>query len=347
MNALVYEGAWQMPLREIEPPQPGPQDAIVSVQAVGICGSDVHGYMGITGRRKPPIVMGHEFSGIVTAAGDAVKNFPVGTRVVAEPLLTCGQCDNCRAGRPNICLYRGGLGITLNGAYAESVCVPQKMLHRLPDDMTWEQGALVEPLSVALHAVNLTPFELMETVVVIGAGTIGLLTLLAARLKGAGKVIVTDANAHRLAMARELGADIALNVTGGDPVPVIQAETSGAGASAVIEAVGIPATAQQSLAAARPGAHVTWIGNSHPNVEISMQSIVTRELTLHGAYGFNQEFARAIEIIRTDRLPVKRLIEMSAPLQDGTRIIDDLAKGNLDAVKVILYPNTPTPAVLP
>lgn len=338
MKALVYEGAWQMPQREIEMPEPGPQDVIVAVQAVGICGSDVHGYMGVTGRRKPPIVMGHEFSGIVSSAGSAVREYKVGDRVVAEPLLTCGECENCRAGRPNICLRRGGLGMNLNGAYADAVRVPEKMLHRLPEDMTWEQGALVEPLAVALHAVNLTPFALMETVVVIGAGTIGLLTLLAARLKGAGKVIITDANKHRLEMARELGAEIAINVTERDPIEIIQAETNGAGAGAVIEAVGISATAQQSLAAARPGGHVTWIGNSHPLVEINMQSIVTRELTLHGAYGFNQEFARSMEVIRTERLPVKRLIEMKAPLEDGTQIIYDLAKGNLDAVKVILYP---------
>src|SRR5262245_33062688 len=140
MKALVYEGAWQMPLRELEAPVPEDDDVIVAVQAVGICGSDVHGFMGVTGRRKPPIVMGHEFSGVVSAVGERVRDFKAGDRVIAQPLLTCGECANCRAGRPNICLRRGGLGMNLNGAYADAVRVPQKMLYRLPDDMTWEQG---------------------------------------------------------------------------------------------------------------------------------------------------------------------------------------------------------------
>lgn len=338
MKALVYEGAWQMPMREIESPIPAPTEVVVSVQAVGICGSDVHGFMGVTGRRKPPIVMGHEFSGLVSAVGDAVTDYHVGDRVIAQPLLTCGHCENCRAGRPNICLNRGGLGMNMNGAYADAVSVPTKMLYHLPDEMTWEQGALVEPLAVALHAVNLTPFSLMDTVVIIGAGTIGLLTLMAVQLKGAGKIIITDTNPHRLARATEWGATLAVNVAQNDPIEIIKQETNGAGAHAVIEAVGISPTAQQSLFAARPGGHVTWIGNSHPTVEINMQSIVTRELTLHGAYGFNQEFERSIEIIRTDRLNVRRLIEKTAPLEDGSQIIHDLAKGTLDAVKVMLYP---------
>src|SRR5919202_2750316 len=223
MKALVYEGAWQMPLREMERPEPGPEDVIVQVRAAGICGSDVHGFMGATGRRKPPIVMGHEFTGTVTATGEQVTRFRVGDRVVVQPLLTCGVCENCRAGLPNICLNRSGLGMNLNGAYAEAVRVPQQMVYALPDEMSWEQGAMVEPLAVALHAVNLTPFSLMDTVVIIGAGTIGLLTLLAAQRKGAGKIILTDLNAHRLEIARQLGADLVVNVKEQDPVSAVKA----------------------------------------------------------------------------------------------------------------------------
>ena len=137
MKALVYEGGWQMPLRDIEVPTPGFNDVIISVQTVGICGSDVHGFMGTTGRRKPPIVMGHEFSGTITAIGDNVTQYQIGDRVIAQPLLVCGTCDNCKAGLWNICVNRSGLGMNLNGAYAESVCVPQKMLYRLPDGMSW------------------------------------------------------------------------------------------------------------------------------------------------------------------------------------------------------------------
>ncbi len=337
MKALVYEGAWQMPLRQIDSPKPiSPEDVVIAVHTVGICGSDVHGFKGTTGRRKPPIVMGHEFSGTVAATGAGVTDFKIGDRVVVQPLLTCGQCENCRAGLPNICLNRSGLGVNLNGAYAEAVRVEQKMVYHLPAAMTWEQGAMVEPLAVAMHAVNLLPLRLMETVVIIGSGTIGLLAILAARLKGAGKIIVTDLSAHRLEMAKKLGADVVVNVASEDPVEIVKAHTGGAGARAVIEAVGIMPTVKQSLLVARNGGSVVWIGNSDPEVTINMQQIVTRELTVRGAYGFNQEFADSIIAIQRGRVDVMPLIEMRAALEDAPQIFDDLAKGKIDPVKVML-----------
>ncbi len=338
MKALVYEGGWQMPLRDVQTPKPGPDEATVQVNTVGVCGSDVHGYKGTTGRRKPPIIMGHEFSGIVTQVGPEVKNYRPGDRVVAMPLLTCGYCDNCRSGQPNQCQNRSGLGINMNGAYADFVNVPEKMLVHIPDSMTWEQGALVEPLGVAMHAVNLAPIRLMDTVVVIGAGTIGLCTILFARLKGAGRIIVTEALPHRLEFARRLGADVVINVTQGDPVSAVQAETDGKGAPVVIEAVGITPTVKQSLQMTKNGGHVVWIGNSDPEVTINMQQIVTRELTVHGAYGFNEEYALALQAIASGRVDPTVLVEKRAPLAEGTQIIDDLAKGKTDYIKVMLTP---------
>jgi L-iditol 2-dehydrogenase len=338
MKALVYEGAWQMPLREIETPEPGPGDVIVTVQAVGVCGSDVHGFMGVTGRRKPPIVMGHEFTGLVSAVGSAVDQHKSGDRVVVQPLIPCGRCDSCRAGRWNICRYRSGLGMNVNGAYADMVRVPEQLLYPLPGELSWEHGALSEPLAVALHAVNMTSIQLLESLVIVGAGTIGLLTLLAARLRGVSPIIVTDLNVHRLEMARRLGADVVVNAAEEDPVAVVQAHTDGKGAHAVIEAVGASVAVKQSLAVVRDGGHVTWIGNSQPEVTLNMQQVVTRELTIRGTYGFNQEFGQAIEAIRLGKIDVAPLIEKVAPLDAGPDLIHDLAKGQLDAVKVILKP---------
>jgi L-iditol 2-dehydrogenase len=339
MRALVYEGPWQMPLRQIEPPAPGPTDVVVTVQAVGVCGSDVHGFMGTTGRRKPPIVMGHEFSGVITAVGEQVASRRAGERVVVHPLQTCGTCPACRAGRPNICVNRNGLGISMNGAYAEAVRVPQQMLYTLPAEMSWEQGALVEPLAVAMHAVNLTPIALMDTLVIIGAGTIGLLALVCARRHGAGTIIITDRSPHRLEMARRLGADVLVNIAEQDPLAAVQEHTDGLGAHAVIEAVGVTPAVKQSLAVVCNGGHITWIGNSAPEVEINMQQIVTRELTVRGAYCFDQEFGRSIELIRrSDTFDVTQLIEVVAPLDEGPQLVHDLAKGSLEAVKVILKP---------
>ncbi len=338
MRALVYEGAWQMPLRQVADPQPGPGEVVVAVAASGVCGSDVHGFMGTTGRRKPPIVMGHEFSGTIAAVGEGVAGHGVGDRVIVQPLLTCGVCANCRAGLPNICLNRRGIGMNVDGAYADAVRVPQQLLYPLPEGLSWEQGAMVEPLAVALRAVNLTPLALGDTVVVIGAGPIGLLTLLAARLKGAGTVIVTDLSPHRLAMARRLGADATINPREGDPLAAVRERTGGVGAHATIEAVGAGATVEQSLALVRTGGHVTWIGNSQPRVELNMQEVVTRELTIRGTYGYAEEFDRAIETLRTGRIDVAPLIERIAPLEEGPALVHDLAEGSLDAVKVILKP---------
>jgi L-iditol 2-dehydrogenase len=338
MKALVYEGAWQMPLRDVPKPELDASEVIVKVETVGVCGSDVHGYKGTTGRRKPPIIMGHEFSGTIVSIGADVKNYKVGDRVVVTPLLTCGYCDNCLAGFPNQCQNRSGLGVNLNGAYAEYVKVAQKMVFPLPAELSWEQGALVEPLAVSMHAINLMPLQLLDTVVILGAGTIGLTTILAARMKGAGKIIVTDMSEHRLEFARKLGADVVINPAKEDAVEVVKAQTHGNGAPAVFEAVGITATTKQSLMMARNGGNIAWIGNSDPEVTINMQQIVTRELTVRGVYGFNQEFGLSIEAIRSRRVDPTVLIEKRARLEDGTQIIDDLAKGKADWIKVMLKP---------
>jgi len=339
MKALVYEGPWQMPVREIPAPEPGPGEVIVAVKATGVCGSDVHGFTGSTGRRIPPMVMGHEFSGVISAVGPGVTGHRVGDRVVVQPIITCGKCVNCLAGMPNICTNRRGLGMmSTNGSNAEAVAVPQQLLYDLPDEVPWEQGALVEPLSVAMHAANMSPIRLMDTVVILGAGTIGLLTLLACRLKGAGAVIVSDLSPHRLEVARRLGADAAVNPAQEDLAAVVRKYAGEAGAPVVIEAVGITATARQSLELVRPGGHVTWIGNAAPTIEIGMQQVVTREITVRGVYAFNVEFGRAIEALRSRRVDVTPIIEQIAPLEAGPQIFHDLAKGALDAVKVVLKP---------
>jgi L-iditol 2-dehydrogenase len=187
--------------------------------------------------------------------------------------------------------------------------------------------------------VNITPFELMDFVVIIGAGAIGLLTLLAARQRGAGSIIVTDRDPHRLGVARMLGADQAIDVGRTDPIAAIAAATGGRGADAVFEAVGIAATVAQSVAAARPGGQVTWIGNSAPDVELPMQQLVTRELTVRGAYGFVDEFEQAADALAAGWIDARRLIECVAPLEDGPDLFRQLAAGSLSAVKVVLTPN--------
>jgi L-iditol 2-dehydrogenase len=334
----MYEGPWLMPLKEVPMPEPAAHEVVVTVRAAGVCGSDVHGFTGSTGRRKPGIVMGHEFSGTIHAVGVDVAGYAVGERVVVQPLHRCGQCTMCRAGRGNICQNRTLIGMDTHGAYAEAVRVPQDQLYRLPDDLSFADGAWTEPLSVALHAVAITPLEPLDTVVVVGAGPIGLLTLQAAKIKGAGTVIVTDRSPHRLELAQQLGADIVVNVAEQDPVSVAQQAADGLGAHVTFEAVGITPTVQQALEVTRIGGNITWIGNSQRDVTLNMQQVVTRELTIRGTYGFDQEFSQAIELLRTKRVNVAPMTEQLAPLDAGPQVFHDLAKGTLDAVKVVLQP---------
>lgn len=338
MKALVFTALGQMAVMERPDRSAGPGEVLIRVRAAGICGSDVHGYLGLTGRRQVGTVMGHEAAGEVLDVGPEVNGIKVGDRVVLRSILSCGACDLCLQGRSNVCERRRGLGMQFDGAFAERMVVPAALAVALPDALSNEVAALVEPLAVALHAVAITPLEAGHDVVIVGAGAIGLLTLLAVRLRGASAVTITDRNSHRLGVARSLGADLAIDVRTSDPVAEIRRLTEGRGADVVFEAVGVSATVAQSLAVARTGGHVTWIGNSAPLVELPMQDMVTRELTLRGSYTFAAEFETAIDLLASGQIDVLPLIELTAPLDDAPDIFRRLGEGSLDAVKVVLLP---------
>jgi L-iditol 2-dehydrogenase len=326
MKALVYQGPWQMTLEDVPAPSPQPGEVVINVKAVGICGSDIHGYTGSTGRRIPPMIMGHEFGGVVEAVGEGVQTARPGDEVVATPIFPFNGIGQ-----------RKVLGVmSTPGAYAEQVLVQESMLLPKPAHVSWRQAAMCEPLSVALHAISRTPIPLMGTVAIVGAGTIGLLTMLAARLAGAGKVIMTDLSAHRLEMAEELGADLAINIEKSDPVQTILDLTNGMGVDCAIEAVGISAAVQQAHKVTRNGGHITWIGNSARMIEVDMQEVVARELTVSGTYGFQREFPLALDAIARGRLNLEPMIERVAPLAEGPQLMHDLAAGKSDLVKVVL-----------
>jgi L-iditol 2-dehydrogenase len=338
MRALVYDGPERLRLEERADPQPSAGEVVVAVRASGICGSDVHGYLGTTGRRRPGVVMGHEAAGVVSGIGAGVTTLAPGDHVVLRSILPCGACEQCRRSQPNVCVNRRGLGMHLDGAYADAVVLPEDALLRMPAAVAFEDAALVEPLAVAMHAVAITPVAPGDAVAIIGAGPIGLLTLLAVRMLGVGPIHVTDRSPHRLEVARALGATSTSDVTQADAVSEILDATGGRGADVVFEAVGSSPTVDQSVRAARRGAQVTWIGNSDPRVELGMQDVVTKELTLRGAYGYVDEFDLAARAIADRRVDVRPLIEHRAPLDDAIPLFADLAHARLDAVKVILVP---------
>src|ERR1700688_4313647 len=216
MKALVLSEYKQLDLVDIAKPKPAADELLIRVQACGICGSDVHGLDGSTGRRVPPLVMGHEAAGVIAEAGRNVKEWKEGDRVTFDSTVSCGYSDFCRRGDINLCDNRQVLGVSCgdyrrNGAFAEYVAVPQNILYGLPGSLPFEHAAMIEAVSIAVHAVNLTPRSLGDTAVVVGSGMIGQLTIQAAKVAGFSRVFAVDVDDAKLERARKLGADETFN----------------------------------------------------------------------------------------------------------------------------------------
>lgn len=332
MKALVHTAPYVMEYMDWETPTPGPDDLLVRVKACAICGSDIKGYSGKTGRRQPPIIMGHEAAGVVEAMGENVRGFNIGDRVTFDSTIYCLKCDYCLHGHYNLCDNRQVLGVSegtyrRHGAMAEYVVVPYWIAVHLPENISFAEATLVETTSVGVHAANRTPLQLNDTVVIVGAGAIGLVALQAIRAKGAGKVIVTDLSPSRLEMARQLGADVTIPADAPDLLEQLRAATGPAGADAVMEAVGIQSTIDLALEITRKGGSLTLIGNVMPRVEMGLQSIVSREITLYGVCASNGEIADCVDLIASGRIRVDQFISEYARLEDGQAVFDRLYRG--------------------
>jgi L-iditol 2-dehydrogenase len=343
MKALVLSAYKELELQELPVPQPGDDELLIRIRACGICGSDVHGYDGSTGRRLPPIVMGHEAAGTVESVGRDVKGFSIGDRVTFDSTVYCGKCFYCGRGQINLCDDREVVGVSTpafrrNGAFAEFVTVPARIAYHLPDAMPFAHAALIEAVSVAVHGVSLTPIALEDSVVVVGAGMIGLLTLQAARLAGAGKVIVLDVDDTRLEMARGLGASKTFNSRGGDVIAQILAETEGRGADCALECVGNGVTVKLAIDSVRKGGAVTLIGNVAPTVELGLQTVVTRQIRLQGSCASSGEYPACISLMSRGAISVEPLLSAVAPLADGVSWFKRLYAREPGLLKVVLEP---------
>ncbi len=343
MKALLLTEYKNLEVTDVDEPPVGPDDVLVRVEACGICGSDIHGYDGSSGRRIPPLVMGHEAAGIVVATGDRVTDLPDGTRVTFDSMVSCGECDFCRAGKQNLCDNRMVLGVSCgdyrrHGAFAERISVPRRIVYRLPDELPFEQAALVEAVSVAVHAANVTPVTLGDTAVVVGAGMIGLLTIQAVKAAGASRVIAVDINDRRLDVARQLGATDVVNSKSTDAVAAIRDMTAGRGADIALEVVGATPTVQMAIEAVRKGGNVTLVGNLAPTVELPLQSVVTREISLHGTCGCNGEYPQCIDLMARGIINVQPLITQKISLSDGPEWFARLYDGDPEQMKVVVCP---------
>jgi L-iditol 2-dehydrogenase len=343
MNALLLSEYKHLEIATLPVPVPEPFDVLVQVAACGICGSDVHGYDGTSGRRIPPIVMGHEAAGIVAAVGSEVSGFAVGDRVTFDSTVYCGVCDFCRKGEVNLCDNRQVVGVSCGdyrraGAFAEYVAVPARIVYKLPENLAFAEAAMLEAVSVALHAVAVSELKGGETALVIGAGMIGLLTLQAARAAGCSQVFVADIDPTRLKSAADLSADKTILASGDELTKEILRLTGGRGVDVVLEAVGRNETIAAAIDCVRKGGTVTLIGNITPQVNLPLQKVVSRQIRLQGSCASSGEYPEAMELMAAGKIRVRPLITAVAPLSDGPAWFDRLHSGEPNLMKVVLDP---------
>ncbi|MGC1483883.1 MAG: galactitol-1-phosphate 5-dehydrogenase [Candidatus Acidiferrum sp.] len=344
MKALLLSEYKHLEIADLPDPTPGDGEVLISVAACGICGSDVHGYDGSTGRRIPPIVMGHEAAGTIAALGTGVKGFAEGDRVTFDSTIFCGACNNCRRGDVNLCDHRQVLGVSCAefrrpGAFAEYVVVPSRILYRLPENLSFVEAAMLEAVSVALHGVSLAPISIGSTALVLGAGMIGLLTLQALRAAGCSRIFVADLDSTRLKLAEQAGAMAGLSANVDVAARVLEL-TGGAGVDVTIEAVGRNETVKASIESVRKGGTVVLVGNISPEVTLPLQKVVTRQIRLQGSCASAGEYPRAIELLASGAIQVKPLITAIAPLEEGPRWFERLYAREPNLMKVILTPES-------
>lgn len=336
----------QFTIEDLPIPTCGSRDVLVQVAACGICGSDVHGYDGASGRRIPPIVMGHEAAGIVAAVGSDVRSVSPGDRVTFDSTVYCAKCEFCLRGEVNLCDDRQVVGVSCGeyrraGAFAEYITVPEYIVYRLPPTLSFAEAAMLEAVSVALHAVKLSCIEDGETALVIGAGMIGLLILQAARVAGCSRVFVADVDGTRLKMAANLGADETLLVSGADLLREVLRLTNGRGVDVVLEAVGRNETVASAIDCVRKGGTVTLVGNIAPEVSLPLQKVVTRQIRLQGSCASAGEYPEAMELVSSGKIKVAPMISAVAPLRDGPEWFERLYAREPNLMKVILDPREP------
>ncbi|WP_461365027.1 zinc-dependent alcohol dehydrogenase [Candidatus Darwinibacter acetoxidans] len=343
MKALVLKEYHQLSYEDVPEPHYGPDDLLVQVKACAICGSDVHGLDGSTGRRQPPIIMGHEASGVVAAVGERVQGFAPGDRITFDSTIYCGRCHFCRQGRINLCDNRRVLGVSCddyrqNGALAEFVAVPSHIAYHLPEGVSFEQAALVEPVSIAVHAVSLAPLNLGDTAVVVGVGTIGLLIIQILRTAGCGQIIALDIDHGKFDLARRFGAAVCWDPREEDLIHRIRSVTKGRGADLAFDAVGLSFTVGQAAGLLRKGGALVLVGNLSPQADLPLQSVVTREIALYGSCASSGEYPICLELIQQGKVDVNSLISATAPLRDGAEWFQRLYNKEPGLLKVVLKP---------
>jgi 2-desacetyl-2-hydroxyethyl bacteriochlorophyllide A dehydrogenase len=334
MRQLVISSPGVVELREAETPEPGPGEVRVLTTAVGICGSDLHALAGAHPFITLPCVPGHEVAGVVGKTGEGVTGLDAGLRVILEPNLICGQCPYCRSGRYNLCERLRVVGCQTAGAMADAFIAPASRFHVIPESLTDAQAALVEPLSTAVHAVRMAGRLAGAAVAVLGGGSIGLLTVIAAVRAGARAVAVSEPRESKRQRARRLGAAFCADPLTADPVPAIR-EALGGHADVTFDCVSSQASTAQAIRLAENGGTVMVVGVAANDVTIPLSIIQDREIRLAGSAMYvREDVLRAIDLMSDGAVPPGELVTATLPLAEGAQAFERAASG--EDVKVQL-----------
>ena len=343
MRALLLSAYKKLSVVDMPTPEIGDEDVLVRVRACGICGSDIHGYDGSTGRRIPPLVMGHEGAGVIERVGRGVEGFKAGERVSFDSTVSCGRCDFCRRGQINLCDNRTVLGVSCgeyrrHGAFAEYVAVPSRILYRLPDSLPFERAALLESVSIAVHAVGRHVPKPDDTVVVVGSGMIGLLIVQVLKDKGPKNIVAVDVDPQKLALAQRLGATHTLNPNEIDVAAAVRTVSGGRGADVSFEVVGVGDTVLSAIRTLRKGGTIVLVGNLSPTVDLPLQEVVSREISVLGSCASSGEIPECIDLLARGVVDVDPIISLKAPLDEGPELFARLYDGDKTLMKVIIQP---------
>ncbi|MBS4202130.1 galactitol-1-phosphate 5-dehydrogenase [Bacillus sp. FJAT-49732] len=326
MKALVYEGPKMMNMRELSVPSIQSDEVLIRVERVGICGSELSGFLGHNSLRKPPLIMGHEFSGVVEKIGNMVSRLQTGDRVTVNPLITCGECRYCTTGFSQLCAERKLLGAHLPGAFAEYLAVPEKNVYLLEDHVSFDEGALVEPFAVAVHLCRLLKLDPTNRLLVMGAGPIGLFTLQVAQVYGLKNIVVVDLNEERLDIAKELGGIVATNLE----------DVEKGSFDAAVDAVGIGITRLHCVEYVKPGGSVVFSGLHQNESSLPINDVIRNEIKMFGAFSNNPiDFETALQWITEGRVNIMPWT-IHAPLEDGSACFEKLISDPGKIAKIML-----------
>ena len=342
-KAAFMNGLDHMVIKEVPVPEVGEKQVLVQLEYVGICGSDVHYYHhGVCGPYRVDLngdyMLGHECAGTVVKTGPGVESLKVGDKVALEPGITCGQCEYCKTGRYNLCPDVVFLATPpVQGCYEEYIVFPENMCFKLPEQMSTKEGALIEPLAVGFHAANQGNVQTGDTVVILGAGCIGLVTLLSCKARGAGKVIVCDLVEARLKKAKELGADYVLNGKESDILAEIQRLTDGKGADRVFETAGSPVTIAQTPFVVKRGGTIVLVGLAAvEEIQYNFAQIMDKEAEIKSVFRYRNIYPKAIAAVASGAIDVSGIVTHEYDLEHIQEAFQEAVNNKTDLVKAVI-----------